>query len=294
MKKILLAFLILIFSMQLCLAEGENSIKPVNATNPNNAETPVNTTNIETPEAEEDIDSYFTNEESEQEVPQQVVEQNNEQDSEQTVELHGYLQYNDQEPQQEAIQLEPVETAHVNFSEPKKIGAKSLISGTKKPTFHPIQDELESASKFATQEYNIKPVSTSYVQKVGHVSFGTMYDSSLDSASVNYSTGVFTKIEGKYFAIKTAFSKSTNSNYNAYNDTIYFAPELKLTKRLSFLDIMQTDVYQINKKNELVLRYTPHFKKHEDDVQLEFGAGQSFYQDNYVNSSVRFSTRFKL
>lgn len=280
MKKILL-LVICIFSVQFCYAD-EKAVIPANAeiTKPANIE---NTVNNEVPVSEdEDIDKYFNEE------PQQNPEQ--------TVQLKGYLQYNqsDQEIEQQAIQLEAPETAKVQFSEPKRLGSKSLVSGVKKATFHPMQDELEKASKFATQEYNIKPVSTSFVQNIGNVSFGTMYDSSLDSTQISYSTGIFTKIEGKYFALKTAFSKNTNSNFDSYDDKIYFVPELKLTKRLSLLDVMQTDVYQINKKNEVVLRYSPNLKKYADEVQFELGAGQSYYQDNYIKSSVRFSTRFKL
>ena len=41
------------------------------------------------------------------------------------------------------------------------------------------------------------------------------------------------------------------------NDKFYIAPELKITKRLSLLDVMKTDVAQVNKSNELILRYTP-------------------------------------
>lgn len=254
MKKILLLALILIFSMQICLAEDET---------------------------EEDINSYFTEE------------------PEQTTEIQGHLEYNqaveDQEQEQNAIQLEtPVNYNAVNITKPQKIESKSLVSGIKKPTFQPIQDELETASKFSTQEYNIRPISTSYSKKFGKFSFGTMYDSSLGSAQVNYSTGLFSKYEGKHFALSTAFSKNTNYNYDSYNDKFFIAPELKLTKRLSFLDVMQTDVNQINKSNELVLRYTPHFKKYADEVQFELGAGQSFYEDNYIKSSIRFSTKFRL
>ena len=255
MKKILLILLMLICFAQICIAEGET---------------------------EEDIDSFFA-----EDTP--------------AIELHGHLEYNNQsqltedEQEKNAVRLDDaVITNSINFTEPKKISSKSLISKSKKPTFHPIQNDLESASKFATQEYDINPVSTTYSEKFGRLSFGTMYNSSLDSAQVNYSTGIFTKYEGKRFALSTAFSKSTNSNYDSYNDKFYIAPEIKLTKRLSLLDVMQTDVNQINKKNELVLRYTPHFKKYADDVQFELGAGQSFYEDNYIKSSVRFSTKFQL
>lgn len=230
-------------------------------------------------ENEEDIESYFT------------------QEPEPTMELQGHLEYNQNidEEEQNAIRLEtPVNYHAINISKPQKIGSKSLISGAKKPTFHPIQDELEAASKFSTQEYDIRPVSTRYSKKFGKFNFGTMYDSSLGSAQVNYSTGLFSKYEGKYIALSAAFSKNTNCNYDSYNDKFFIIPELKLTKRLSLLDVMKTDVNQINKSNEIVLRYTPHFKRHTDDVQFELGAGQSFYEDNYIKSSVNFSTRFKL
>lgn len=252
MKKVLSLILILIFSMQICLAEGET---------------------------DENIDSYFTEE------------------PEQASELQGHLEYSQppEEQEQNIIQLEtPVNYNAININKPQKIESKSLVSGAKKPSFRPIQDEFNAASKFSSQEYNIKSVSTSYSKKLGKFSFGTMYDSSLGSAQANYSTGLFSKYEGKFFALSTAFSKNTNCNYDSYNDKFFIVPELKLSKRLSLLDVMQTDVNQINKSNELVLRYTPNFKKHADEVQFEFGAGQSFYEDNYIKSSVRFSTKFKL
>lgn len=256
MKKILLLILILAFSIQICFAE-EGS--------------------------EEDIESYFNTE------PQQ------------TTELHGYLEYsqnqdeNEQNQEQNAILLdEPENPKSINLTKPQKIESKSLISGTKMTTFAPIQDDLKNASKFSTLEYNIRPVSTNYSKKFGKFSFGTMYDSSINAANTNFTTGLFTKYEGKHFAFSTAFSKNTNGNNDTFNDNFFVAPELKLTKRLSLLDVMQTDVAQISKSNELVLRYTPHFKKYADDVQFELGAGQSFYQDSYVKSSLRFSTKFKL
>lgn len=144
------------------------------------------------------------------------------------------------------------------------------------------------------EEYSINPISSSYSKKFGKFTFGTMYGSYLDSAQMNYSTGLFAKYEGKHFAFGTGFSKNTNNNYDAYNENFYVAPELKLTKSLSFIDVIESDAGQINKSNEFVLRYTPHFKKFADEVQFEVGAGQSYYEDNFVKSSLRFATRFKL
>ena len=153
---------------------------------------------------------------------------------------------------------------------------------------------LEKASKFSTQEYSILPVSGSYSVKSGGMTFGTTYNSSMDSTGGNYSTGIFTKYDAKYFAFKTAFLKSTQGSYDSFNDKILFAPELKLTKRLSILDVIQTDMIQVSRRNEVVLRYSPPLKKYADEVELEIGAGQSFYESNFINSSLRFSTRFKL
>lgn len=229
-------------------------------------------------DSEEDINSYFNN------------------DSEQSTQINGYLEYNEpaQEIEQDAISLDAKGITHINIAEPKKFGSKSLITNSKKPTFQPINDEFEAASKFSTPEYNIKPVSTTYSRKFGKFSFGTKYGSSLSNASASYSTGIFSRYDGKHFALSSAFSKSTNSNYDSYSDNFSIAPELKLTKRLSFLDVMQTDATQVNRSNEFVLRYVPRIKNHYDDVELELGAGQSFYEDSYIKSSLRFSTRFKL
>ncbi len=228
----------------------------------------------------EDIDSYF-------------VEQ-----PEQSNELEGYIEYNqainELEEEENSIKLDSSTTTGINITPPKSFSSKSLISNTKNTNFQPFKNEYNLSSKFSEQEYSIKPVSTKYSKNFGSFSFGTMYDSSLGSARVNYSTGLFSKYETKRFAFSSGFSKSTNSNYDNYNDIFYFAPELKLTKRLSLLDIMQTDVNQINKKNEIVLRYSPFLKRYADDIQLELKAGQSFYEDSYIKSSVQFSTRFKL
>lgn len=257
MKKILLATLIILFSGSICNAE--------------------------------ELDNIFTH------------------DPQTNVELHGYLEYDevpqdtiylqDQEDEaaQNAVNLdENVYKANLKFKTPQKYGSKSLISNKIKQTPAYNSKTMEAASKFSTLEYGIQPISSSYSTKKGNISLGTTYDSSISGAQRNYSTGFFTKYEGKRYAMTSAFSKSTNSNYDEYNNKVYFAPELKITKRLSLLDVIQTDITQTNKSNEIVLRYNPNFKNHADEVIFELGAGQSYYQNNYINSSLRFSTRFKL
>jgi len=261
MKKIILATLILLFSCQICLADEV---------------------------AAEETDNIFTN------------------DPQTNVELHGYLEYDDipedtiyledqVESQQNTVYLKsPTSTNGLNLKAPAKIGSQSLITSSIKKIPMTNVHRFDSASKFSTSEYSIIPVSGSYSVKSGGMTFGTTYNAAVDSTGGNYSTGIFTKYDTKHFAFKTAFSKSTQGGYDSYNDKILFAPELKLTKRLSILDVIQTDMLQVNRSNEVVLRYSPPMKKHADEVELEVGAGQSFYESNFINSSLRFSTRFKL
>lgn len=258
--------------MQLCFAQDEQIVQTEQTAQ-------AQTEQAESDESYEEITSYFNPE------------------PDQTTTLQGHLEYHQDEVQPEEMPIvldENTQHNTINVSKPQKIESKSLLSSTKIPTFHPIQDELKSASMFSTQEYNIKPVSTGYSQRFGRFSFGTMYGSSLSKASTNNSTALFAKYEWKYAALSLGYSKSANNNKDSFEDRFFAAPEIKITNRLSLIDVLETDVYQIDKSNEIVLRYTPHIKKYADGVQFELGAGQSFYEDNFIKSSVRFSTKFKL
>lgn len=262
MKKILALVLLLFLSMPVCFAQEQAS--------------PVNNQSVE------DIDSYFVDD-SEVDQVQQAQQ------------LDGGVEYNQilEEPEKNAVNLDSTDVyKSINLSKPKSIESKSIE--VKAPMFTPIQDTLRAASRFSSQEYNIKPVSTEYSKKYGQFSFGTGYNSSLHKASANYSTELFARYDNKQFALTGGYSKSTNSNYDSYNDTFYIEPEFKITKRLSLLDVMSADVMQINKKNEIVLRYRPNFTKYADNMELELSAGQSFYNDSFVKSSVGFATKFRL
>lgn len=258
MKKILLAILILLFAHQFCLAE------------------------------EEAVNNIFTN------------------DPQTQTELHGYLQY-DEVPDEtiylEETPIEPINSIqlkepevknNLNLKAPQKVGSKSLIPTKIKQMPALNVKTVDFVSKFSSPEYNFAPVSSYYSMESGKMSFGTTYDKGMSKAQQNYSTGVFARYDGKHFAITSAISKNASGRYDETSDSLYFAPELKITKRLSLLDAIESDVSQTNKSNEIILRYKPHWKKYADDVQFEVGAGQNFREDNYINSTVRFSTRFKL
>lgn len=281
MKKITLLLLITIFAAQFCFAEELQTPQIIQPAQTDQA------LQAEPEETYEEITSYFNTEQT----PEQESEQG------QTTLFEAHLEYNQNMAEQEEIQMvldESAERNVINISKPQNIKSKSLLSDAKIPTFQPIQDELKAASKFSSQEYNIKSFSTDYSRKFGRFSVGTMYNSSLSKATTGHSTALFARYDGKHTAFSMGFSKSTNNQKDSFSDSFFIAPELKITKRLSLLDVIETDVYQINKSNELVLRYTPHFKKYADGVQFELGAGQSFYEDNFIKSSVRFSTKFRL
>jgi hypothetical protein len=187
-----------------------------------------------------------------------------------------------------------------NLKAPPKFATKSLMSPAEKDSTLPNDNSilLQASSKFSNPEYLITSVytscSTSTSIPTRKFSVGTSFYSGLDSASLSSSTGVFTRYDGKHFAISSSFSNDSQYNDNSYSHSFSFAPELKLTKRLSFIDVLSTDLNQVDKSNRMVLRYNPKLKNHPDDVQLEVGIGQSFYENQYVKSSVSFSTRFKL
>ncbi|HNW26219.1 MAG TPA: hypothetical protein PKI94_05435 [Candidatus Gastranaerophilaceae bacterium] len=267
MKKIFLLILVLgFFGFQVCLADELDEASGINDENAISNES--ETTNVE------EINNIFTN------------------DPQNTMELHGYLEYD--EIPDNTVYLDQASKKSPDFKPPIKITSKSLLTpSNKKPTI-PQYKTLDLVSKFSTQEYDINEINSNYSEKAGRLTFGTMYNSDLDNAQINYSTGFFTRYDWKKFAIASGYSRSTNSNYDSYYDKVYFAPEFKITKRLSILDIVQSDVQQIKKKNEIVLRYTPNLKRYADEVQFEIGAGQYFREDEYVNSAIRFSTRFKL
>lgn len=288
MKKILLLATIVLILSSVCMAEetftaeSEENTAAIEQTTPDTTEVEglsqehMDTEEISLDNAapEEEDENIFTN------------------DPQTNMELQGFLEYT--EPENAVFLEDTAYKSSLNLKAPSKIGSKSFIPSKMKQSQYLNQRSLEAASKFSNVEYMMAPVSTSFKANAGNFSIGTMYDSSLDSTQLSYTTGIFTKYDGKYFAITTAFSKNAKTSSDTYSDKIYFAPELKITKRLSLLDIMQTDVMQTTKKNEVVLRYSPPLKKYADDVQFELGAGQSFSEDKQINSTLRFSTKFRL
>lgn len=209
--------------------------------------------------------------------------------------LRGHLEYNetyDEDYNPNYVYLEPETKNFINITQPQKIGSKAL--NLKKSDFSVFNSNLKNASAFSGQEYAIGSKYGYISETIGKWTFGTEYDSSIDDAEITYMTGVYTKLDGKHLALTVSARTETGNSYSRYTDKFVIAPEWKITKRLSLLDIAQTDVKQTTQKNEVVLRYNPKLPNNYNDLFLELGAGQTFHNQDLVKSSIRFSTKFKL
>jgi len=153
---------------------------------------------------------------------------------------------------------------------------------------------LARASKLTGEEYYIAPIFNYVKESAGNFSYGTFYSAAMDSAQMTYSTNLFSRYDGKHYALTGLISSDSQSIDGAYKGMLGIAPEIKLTKSLSIKDTMKAYMGVPVKKNQISLIYTPQFKKYVDSLRLELGASQSFYENGATNSAVEFSTKFKL
>lgn len=153
---------------------------------------------------------------------------------------------------------------------------------------------LAKSSKLSGDEYYIAPIFNYVSEQAGNFSYGTYYGASMDSAQMTYSTSMFTRYDGKKYALTGTVSTDTQSIDGSYQSMLGIAPELKLTKALALRDTVKTYMGVPVKKNSISLIYTPQLKKYIDSLRFELGLSQTFYESGYSNASLEFSTKFKL
>lgn len=153
---------------------------------------------------------------------------------------------------------------------------------------------LAKSSKLSGDEYYIAPIFNYVSEQAGNFSYGTYYGASMDSAQMTYSTSMFTRYDGKKYALTGTVSTDTQSIDGSYQSMLGIAPELKLTKSLALRDTVKTYMGVPIKKNSISLIYTPQLKKYIDSLRFELGLSQTFYESGYNNASLEFSTKFKL
>lgn len=209
-------------------------------------------------------------------------------------ELKGHLEYVENEDRQieedNAVHLEPDSLKLINISQPQKIKSDSL--GLEKKNFD-VFNPTVSKALYYNSERSVRPIYGGISKQSGNFTFGTEYDSYIDSAEMYRTTAIYSRYDREKFAITISASKGTGDSFSYFDNRLILAPELKITNRLSLIEKLQSDEKQSFKKHELVLRYNPKIKSHTDDIFLELGAGQTFRDNEYVKSSIRFSTKFK-
>ena len=161
---------------------------------------------------------------------------------------------------------------------------------------------INTKSVFSSQlnmpEYKkIAPRLFSQVEKNDFFTYGTTFGSDVDntSAQLEYLANIYTRVESQHFAFTTTYATSLgNFGASDLSRSFILSPEIKLTRHLSVLDNFQVYMGRQKKKNELVLRYRPQFRHHEDILQMDLGAGQNYYDNGNTSSFFKFSTNFRL
>ena len=148
---------------------------------------------------------------------------------------------------------------------------------------------------YRREEYNIMPLSKNEVERIGNFQFGTLYKSGIDTSQLEYNAGLFTRYERSKFAISTAYQKNQMTTYGLTTTNFYLVPEFKLNNSVSISNILKADTTRNRRSSELVLTIKPFASKGNDRVNLEFGAGQTYDENNALfKTQFRFNTRIQL
>lgn len=180
----------------------------------------------------------------------------------------------------------------LNLKVPQKLESKRLVD---------LQRDIiqkRSQANFLRNkndpEHTALANNTMTIEKMGDLSFGTLYDASIDKSQMEYSTAVFSRYEKNRFALSTAYKKTLLSTGGIQYDKLYFAPEIKLNNVFSFRDELSADITRNRRSNDLVLTISP-LKKDRDRMKFEFKAGQTYDQTNaIIYQSIKFNTTFRL
>ncbi len=158
-----------------------------------------------------------------------------------------------------------------------------------------IQNKAVMPHTYRREEYSITPMTKNEVEKIGNFQFGTIYNSGIDTSQLEYNAGLFTRYEREKFAISTAYQKNQMTTYGLTTTNFYLVPELKLNDSISISNVLKADTTRNRRSSELVLTIKPFARKGNDRVNLEFGAGQTYDENNALfKTQFRFNTKIQL
>ena len=215
--------------------------------------------------------------------------------------VNPYIRYDDSSvarydyslPCDEAVELSDVKTNSLNLK--KAPNTSGLNNANLNLSKYKNNQTALMPIVYRGEEYSIQPLSKREVEQMGNFKYGTLYGAAIDTSQLEYSAGLFTRYERKHFALSTAYQKNQGTAYGLTTDNFYIAPELKLNKTFSISNVMKADTTRNRRSSELVLKIKPFANKGNDRLNLEFGAGQTYDQNNELyKTQFRFNTNFKL
>lgn len=191
---------------------------------------------------------------------------------------------------EDVVELTGVSAQNLNLKRPQ-YAQKSDMKFTQQKTVQ----KSTMPYVYRGEEYSIQPLSKNEVAQTGHFKYGTTYGAAIDTSQLEYTAGLFTRYERQRFALSTAYQKNQGTAYGLTTDNFYLSPEFKLNNTLSISNVMKADTTRNRRTSELVLKIKPFANRGNDRVNMEFGAGQTYDENNALyKTQFRFNTNIQL
>lgn len=129
-------------------------------------------------------------------------------------------------------------------------------------------------------------------KSAGSMSFGGGYFSNEMYTADKTTCGLFSQYAFKRFKFNAQIGQSKFSNHSDYDTSIYFSPELQLSKSLSLKTRFIRNLSQDTMQDELVLTYKPF--KHRNSLEIELNASNQYTQDTTIKQRLKLTTSFKI
>ena len=104
--------------------------------------------------------------------------------------------------------------------------------------------------------------------------------------------GLFGEYTYKRLKFNAQIGQSSYSGSNLQETSLYFVPEFKLTKDLSFKTRFIRNITRQMMQDEIVLSYTP--KKNPNNLTFEINASNHYTPDYSIKQRIKFTTSFKI
>lgn len=189
------------------------------------------------------------------------------------------------------LDIDDVEKMKLNVGIPNKYPKKSVLND--KNLFSKVEEQRK-LDVTHVDEYMITPTFNSLEYKSGNYTYGATFGTDMDTAQLEYRTKFFARYDNKIFGIMGALGKDAYTSSGIQMNSLYLAPEIKLSKSLTLVDTFKVNPDYDRYRNDIMLRYSPKIKNSRDRLNFEAGIGQTSYRssgEQMYQFSV--STKFK-